>query len=82
MNVLSLSLRQGTAIVSIGIGVGMVAAFAGGRILESVLYGVSWRDSRSFAASAALMILVATAATLFSSWGATRVDPAVVLRDE
>src|SRR6185295_1602061 len=36
--------RQGGVVALIGIGVGLVAAFTGSRLIASVLYGVSARD--------------------------------------
>ena len=59
------------------------ASFAAStRLLASWLYGVTPLDSRTFAISAATMLIVATAASYFPARRASRVDPIVALRAE
>src|SRR2546423_823982 len=41
--------RQGSIVALAGITVGLAAAFAGGRLIESLLYGISPRDPGVFA---------------------------------
>jgi len=82
VSIMSLSLRYGTGLVAVGVIVGIGAALAGGRFVESVLYGVSAKDPGSFAGSAIVLLLIAVAANVVSFLGSTRVDPAVVLREE
>ena len=65
-----------------GIAVGVAAAFALTRLIESQLYGVKATDPATFALVAGLLGLTALAANLIPALRATRVDPAVVLRDE
>jgi putative ABC transport system permease protein len=81
-DVLRLVLRQGMRLALIGIGVGVGAAFALTRVIASQLYGVKATDPATFATVALLLAVTALAANLVPAVRATRVDPAVVLRDE
>jgi putative ABC transport system permease protein len=81
-DVLRLVLRQGMSLALIGIGVGVGAAFALTRFISSQLYGVGATDPGTFAGMAVLLGLTALAANLIPALRATRVDPAVVLREE
>jgi ABC-type antimicrobial peptide transport system permease subunit len=65
-----------------GIVIGMGAAFGLTRVIESQLYGVRATDPATFVLVAGLLGCTALAANLIPAWRATRVDPAVVLREE
>jgi putative ABC transport system permease protein len=82
VDVLRLVLRQGMSLALTGIVIGVGAAFALSRVIESQLFGVRATDPTTFLAVAALLGLTALAANLIPAWRATRVDPAVVLREE
>jgi putative ABC transport system permease protein len=82
LDVLRLVLRQGMSLALTGIVIGVGAAFALSRVIESQLFGVRATDPTTFVAVAALLGLTALAANLIPAWRATRVDPAVVLREE
>jgi putative ABC transport system permease protein len=73
---------QGMKPTLAGIGIGLIAALGLGRIVSSLIYGVSSRDLLTFAAVTMLLILVSFAASLIPAVRATRVDPLAVLRDE
>jgi putative ABC transport system permease protein len=81
-DVLRLVLRQGMSLALTGIVVGVAAAFALTRLIESQLYGVRATDPGTFAGVAVLLGATALAANLIPALRATRVDPAVVLREE
>ena len=66
----------------VGIGIGLVAAFALGRIVTSMIYGVSSRDMVTFLAVTMLLIVVSLGASVIPALRATRVDPLTVLREE
>ena len=51
--------RQGGMVAFMGIVIGLAAAFAGGRLIASVLYGVSPRDPVVFAVMAIALQVVA-----------------------
>jgi putative ABC transport system permease protein len=81
-DILRLVLRQGMALVTIGVVLGLVTSLVLTRLLTSLLYHVSVTDPLTFGASAALFLTVAVAASYFPARRATRVDPATALRCE
>jgi putative ABC transport system permease protein len=66
----------------IGIGVGLAAAVAIRRVMASLLFGVNPGDPATFAAVAALLLVVALAASALPAYSAARIDPNLALRDE
>jgi putative ABC transport system permease protein len=81
-DVLGLVLRQGMSLALVGIMVGVGAAFALTRLIGSQLYGVRATDPATFLGVALLLGATALVANLLPALRATRVDPAVVLREE
>ena len=75
-------LSEGARMAVIGVGIGLATAFALTRLMTRLLYGVSATDPLTFAAVAALLMLVAMAACYIPAWRAMRVDPMVALRHE
>lgn len=72
---------QAVALTLAGVAVGVAASLALTRLLSSVLYGVSATDLPTFAGTALVLLAVALAASALPALRATRVDPAVVLRE-
>ncbi|MGH9717699.1 MAG: ABC transporter permease [Candidatus Acidiferrales bacterium] len=81
-DVLRLVLGQGFMLAVVGAIVGVAAALALTRFLSSLLFGVKSSDPATFTAIAALLVLVALAASYIAAQRATRVDPIVALRHE
>jgi predicted permease len=81
-DVLRLVLTAGLKLVVMGVGLGLVGAFALTRVLQSLLFAVTAHDPAVFAGNAALLLAVATAACLLPALRATRVDPMTTLRAE
>jgi putative ABC transport system permease protein len=81
-DVLRLVLRQGMSLAILGIGIGLAAALALTRLIESQLYGVTATDPATFALVAGVLAATALVANLIPAIRATRLDPAVVLREE
>ncbi len=81
-NVLGLVLRQGLALVAVGIVCGLAGAAGLSRVLRSMLEGVGVLDPSVFVAAAALMVLVAFVAIARPALRAARVDPVRALRNE
>ncbi len=75
-------LAQGGRVVIAGAAVGLAAAAAGGRVIESVLYGVSPRDPRVFIATTVLLLGVALLACWIPARRASRLSPVEALRQE
>lgn len=80
-DVATLVVAQGMKPTLIGIGIGLVAAFALGRIASSVIYGVSARDFATFASATLLIVVISFLASLIPALRATRVDPLKVLHE-
>ncbi|MDX1647408.1 MAG: ABC transporter permease [Longimicrobiales bacterium] len=79
--VVALILRSGARIWGLGLVAGFVGAFALRRIVATQLYGVSATDPAVFVGAAVVLGVVALAATAAPAIRATRVEPAVVLRE-
>jgi putative ABC transport system permease protein len=81
-DVLKLVMREGIGLALIGVTLGLVAVAAAGRVMQSLLFGVSSTDPLTFACAAVLLTLVALLASYIPARRATRVDPLVALRYE
>ena len=81
-DVMRLFIKQGMALVLLGVGLGLLGAFALTRVMTSLLFGVSANDSLTFAGVALLLSLIALLACYLPVRRAARVDPLVALRYE
>jgi putative ABC transport system permease protein len=81
-DVLRLILRQHLQPAILGIVVGLAAAFALSRYLQSLLYGVRATDPATFALMALALLAVALLASWIPARRAMRVDPLIALRNE
>jgi predicted permease len=75
-------LGRGIRLGATGAALGMVAALGVGRLLRSVLYGVSATDAISFARALALVLGIVIVATLVPAWRASRTNPLNALRHQ
>jgi putative ABC transport system permease protein len=81
-HILKMILRHGTAMAVLGIGIGLVAAFALARTMTSLLFETSATDATTYALVPAVLMAVAILACYVPARRATRVDPMVALRHE
>ena len=73
---------EGLKLATWGVVTGVVLAFAGTRLMQSLLFGTSPTDALTFAAVATLLVIIAGLASLIPALRASRVDPLVALREE
>jgi predicted lysophospholipase L1 biosynthesis ABC-type transport system permease subunit len=73
---------EGARLVAVGIGLGVLGAWASGRLLRGFLFGVVPWDPKVLAATAGVMVLVALAGCITPTRRAGRVDPVMILRAE
>jgi putative ABC transport system permease protein len=79
--ILGMVLQQGLRLTALGVVLGVAAALALTRVLESMLVGVEPTDAPTFAATVALFGAVATLACWLPARRATRVSPLVALQE-
>ena len=73
---------EGLRLALVGVAIGTIAALLFSRVLRTFLYGISTFDPITFVITAALLTLVAVAASFFPARRATGVDPLIALRHE
>jgi putative ABC transport system permease protein len=74
--------RQGLALAAAGVVIGLLAAVALSSVIGSLLFGVSATDPLTYAAVAAALLTVATAASWLPATRAAAVSPSTALRAE
>jgi putative ABC transport system permease protein len=80
--VLGLVLREGLVLACAGLLLGLVGSYFVGRVMTSLLYGITAIDPLAVSAVAALLLLAAVLASYVPARRATRVDPLVALRHD
>ena len=78
--ILELVLREGAAMVVLGIGIGLAGGLLLTRYLKAVLYGVSATDPATFLSVALGLLIAALIAMAVPGRRAASVDPMVALR--
>jgi ABC-type antimicrobial peptide transport system permease subunit len=72
-------LRESLALVCLGIVAGMAAAYGSGRLVATMLFGLSPTDPITFFTVALVLVAIGVLASLLPARRASRVDPAVAL---
>jgi predicted permease len=79
---LRLLLGKGAALAAQGTVLGIAGGLGVGRLLRSQLHGVSPADPLSVVVGTSVLVSVALASSFLPAWRASRVDPALALRDD
>ena len=75
-------IRQVLALLSLGIAIGIPAAWAVSRFVSSMLFGMKATDIRTIIAATATLTAAGLVAGFLPAFRASRVDPMVALRYE
>lgn len=78
--ILSMVLRQGMMLASLGVALGAAIAWAGGRAMQALLAGVSPTDLPVFVGAIALSLLMTVLGSLLPALRAVRVNPMTAIR--
>jgi predicted permease len=81
-SVLSLVVRQGMRLALVGLALGLVIAFAGMRLLSSLLFGVSAHDPATFAGVSLILATAAILGCYVPARRAAKINPISALRYE
>ena len=81
-SILTLIVRQGMTLATLGAAIGLAGALMASRALTTLLFGISRVDAPTYAGVTALLLAVSAAACWLPAWRAARVDPAITLRSE
>jgi predicted permease len=73
---------EGTRVVLVGVGIGIVAAVASTRLLGTLLFGVKAMDPIVFAAMSATMMAMGVLASYMPARRASSIDPIIALRSD
>jgi predicted permease len=81
-SVAQLVLRQGSVLVGAGLGVGLILAFASGRLVKSFLYQVKPVDAWTYAGAALALTLIGLTAAVLPARKAASIQPMEALRED
>jgi putative ABC transport system permease protein len=82
LDVFKMILGHGMKLALIGVGLGLVGAFALTRLMATMLFGVEPTDATTFAGISILLITIALLACYLPGRRATKVEPTISLRYE
>jgi predicted permease len=80
--VMALILKRAVTLVAVGVAIGLPAALAAARWIESMLFGLEPTDFVTLAGAIVLLLVTAQLAAYLPAWRASRVDPLAALRQE
>jgi putative ABC transport system permease protein len=82
MEMFWLMMRRGQGLAAVGVVLGLVSAYAGGRTVASMVYGVHASDPIVLLSATVVVVLITWIATAIPARRASRTDPVLVLRGE
>lgn len=80
--VASMILRQGSVLIGVGLGTGLVLAVLSGRLLKEFLFEVQPLDAWTYLAAAVLLALIGVVSSLVPARKAASIQPMQALREE
>jgi len=80
--IMTMVVKRAARLVLVGIVVGLPAALAASRWIESMLFGLKPTDVMTIAGAIGMLIITAHVAVYIPAWRASRVDPLAALRHE
>jgi predicted permease len=81
-DVMWLVLRQSLKMIAVGVGLGMIAALAAGRLLRHLVEGMGPINAATYAMMISLLVLAALLASFVPALRASLIDPVKALRQE
>ena len=79
-DVVALVMKQGLSMLVVGVVAGGILAFVTGRLISTMLFGISGSDPPTFVVTVLILVSVALLATLVPARRAARVSPMVAIR--
>jgi ABC-type antimicrobial peptide transport system permease subunit len=81
-DILRMVMTRSVMLAVLGVAIGSVLAFAAGRSLQALLYGVSPADMTVFGVAIAVAFVMTIAGSILPAWRAIKVDPITATRTE
>ncbi len=79
-DILWMVMRRSTVLAVAGVLIGAVVAYAAGRSMQALLFGIDPADAVTFATAVGLSLLMALVGSILPAWRAVRVDPITATR--
>jgi predicted permease len=81
-DMIRLVVGQAAGLAAIGVAIGLGGAFALTRVIRALLFNTDPLDGATFAASAAVLLLIAVVSSYLPARRALRIDPTIAIRGE
>jgi predicted permease len=81
-DIVGMVLGRSAMMAALGVAIGAALAYAAGRTMQAMLFGVDPANPAVFAAAAGLALIMTLAGSLLPAWRAIRIDPIAATRVE